>query len=74
MNYNIPSDRDGIFDPVIVLKCTKDISDIDQKVLSVYAIGMSQRDIVTTIEDIYDINISHETYLPSKDYKNLLQI
>lgn len=61
MNINIPRDRDGSFEPVIVPKRTKDISDIDQKVLSMYAKGMSQRDIAATIEDIYGFNISHET-------------
>lgn len=61
MNINIPRDRDGSFEPLIVPKRTKDISDIDQKVLSMYAKGMSQRDIAATIEDIYGFNISHET-------------
>lgn len=38
----------------------RDDSDIEVKVLSVYARGMSQRDIVATVEDIYDFDISHE--------------
>lgn len=61
IDINVPRDRDGSFEPQLVPKRTKDISDIDQKVLSMYAKGMSQRDIAATIEDIYGFNISHET-------------
>ena len=52
MTVDVPRDRDGSFEPQIIPKRTKDISDIDKKVLSMYAKGMSQRDISTTIEDI----------------------
>lgn len=61
MTIDVPRDRDGSFEPQIITKRTKDISDIDKKVLSMYAKGMSQRDISTTIEDIYGFKISHET-------------
>ena len=60
MNINVPRDRDGSFDPVIVPKRTKDISDIDKKVISMYGKGMSQRDISDTIKDIYGFEVSHE--------------
>ena len=61
MSINVPRDRDGSFEPQIIPKRTKDISDIDKKVLSMYAKGMSQRDISNTIEDIYGFKVSHET-------------
>ena len=61
MTIDVPRDRDGSFEPQIVPKRTKDISDIDKKVLSMYAKGMSQRDISATIEDIYGFKISHDT-------------
>src|SRR5699024_2466277 len=48
------------FEPLLVPKRTKDISDIDRKVISMYAKGMSQRDISDTIEEIYGFKISHE--------------
>ena len=48
-----PRDRDGSFEPVVIPKRTKDVSDIENKVLAMYARGMSQRDISKTIEDIY---------------------
>ena len=61
MTIDVPRDREGSFEPQIVPKRTKDISDIDKKVLSMYAKGMSQRDISNTIEDIYGFKISHDT-------------
>lgn len=60
MNIAVPRDRNGTFEPVIIPKRTKDISDIDRKVISMYAKGMSQRDISDTIEDIYGFKVSHE--------------
>lgn len=61
MKIDVPRDRDGSFEPQIIPKRTKDISDIDKKVLSMYAKGMSQRDISNTIEEIYGFKISHDT-------------
>ena len=55
-----PRDRDGSFDPQILPKRSKDVSGIEDKVLAMYARGMSQRDIADTIEDIYGFEISHE--------------
>ena len=57
----VPRDRDGTFEPAIVPKRKRDVSAIQDKVLSMYAKGMSQRDIADTIEDIYGFEISHET-------------
>lgn len=58
---NSPRDRDGTFEPISIPKRTRDVSGIEDKVLSMYAKGMSQRDISETIEDIYGFNISAET-------------
>lgn len=55
-----PRDRDGSFDPQIIPKRTKDVSGIEDKVLTMYAKGMSQRDIADTIEEIYGFEISHD--------------
>ena len=57
----VPRDRDATFEPQAVPKRTKDVSGIEGKVLSMYARGMSERDIADTIEDIYGFDISHET-------------
>ena len=56
-----PRDRDGSFEPKLIPKRRKNISEIENKVLSMYAKGMSQRDIALTIEDIYGFSISAET-------------
>ena len=55
-----PRDRDGSFDPQIIPKRTRDVSGIEDKVITMYAKGMSQRDIADTIEDIYGFEISAE--------------
>ncbi len=57
----VPRDREGTFEPVVVPKRKRDVSAVQDKVLSMYAKGMSQRDIADTIEDIYGFEISHET-------------
>ena len=57
----VPRDRESSFEPQIIPKRTKDVSGIEDKVLSMYARGMSQRDIAETIEEIYGFEISSET-------------
>jgi transposase-like protein len=61
IEVDVPRDRDATFDPQAIPKRTRDVSGIEDKVLSMYAKGMSQRDIADTIEDIYGFEISHET-------------
>lgn len=61
IDVDVPRDRDASFEPQVIPKRTKDVSGIEDKVLSMYAKGMSQRDIASTIKDIYGFNISHET-------------
>lgn len=61
VEIDVPRDRNSTFDPQAVPKRTKDVSGIEGKVLSMYARGMSDRDIADTIEDIYGFDISHET-------------
>ena len=52
INIDVPRDRDTSFEPQIIPKRKKDISDIESKVLAMYARGISQRDISKTIEAI----------------------
>jgi putative transposase len=56
----VPRDRESSFEPQIVKKHQRDVSGIEDKVLAMYARGMSQRDISATIEDIYGFEMSHE--------------
>ncbi|GIN95888.1 IS256 family transposase [Siminovitchia terrae] len=60
VDVKVPRDRDGSFDPQLIPKRKKDVSAIENKVISMYARGMSQRDISTTIEEIYGFSVSHE--------------
>lgn len=57
----VPRDRESTFEPQVIPKHARDVSGIEDKVLSMYAKGMSQRDIADTVEDIYGFEISHET-------------
>ena len=60
LDIQVPRDRDASFEPEIIPKRSRDVSSIEGKVLSMYAKGMSQRDIASTIEDIYGFTISHD--------------
>ena len=60
VEIKVPRDRASSFEPKLVPKRQKDVSEIEEKVLAMYARGMSQRDIADTIEDIYGFEISHE--------------
>ncbi|HBM9144033.1 IS256 family transposase [Enterococcus faecium] len=57
---DVPRDREASFEPELIPKRKRDVSDIEGKVLSMYARGMSQRDIAATVEAIYGFDISHE--------------
>lgn len=58
MEIDVPQDRKSTFEPQVVKKRQKDISDIDQKIISTYAKGMTTRQISETIEDIYGFETS----------------
>jgi transposase-like protein len=58
MEIEVPQDRKSSFKPQVVKKRQKDISDIDQKIISMYAKGMTTRQISETIEDIYGFETS----------------
>ena len=53
MKIDVPQDRKSTFEPRIVKKRQKDISDIDSKIISMYAKGMTTRQISDTLMDIY---------------------
>jgi len=60
IELNIPRDRKGEFEPKIVPKHKRDVSGIEEKVISLYARGLSTRDIHEQIKDIYGVEISAE--------------
>ena len=61
VEIEVPRDRHSEFEPKVVPKRESDVTGIEDKVLSMYAKGMSQRDIASTIEDIYGFRLSHES-------------
>ena len=61
LELNIPRDRDSTFESQLLPKHKRDISDIEDKVIAMYARGMSERDISQTIEEIYGFSLSAMT-------------
>ena len=55
---DVPQDRESSFEPQIVKKRQKDISSIEQKIIAMYARGMSTRQISDQIDDIYGFEVS----------------
>ena len=62
VEVSVPRDRKGDFDPQLLKKNQTSISqDIEEKILSMYAKGMTTGDIETHIRDIYGIEVSDTT-------------
>ncbi|HEX3028395.1 MAG TPA: IS256 family transposase [Clostridia bacterium] len=55
---DVPQDRESTFEPQIVKKRQKDISGIEQKIIAMYARGLTTRQISDQIEDIYGFEVS----------------
>ena len=73
VEIEVPQDRKSTFEPKVVKKGQKDISDIDHKIISMYAKGMTTRQISDTIEDIYGFDVS-EGFISDVTDKILPQI
>lgn len=57
---DVPRDRNGEFEPKLIPKYQRDISGIEEKVISLYARGMSTQDIHDQLLDLYGIELSAE--------------
>jgi putative transposase len=57
---DIPRDREATFKPIIIEKHQRDIGPMEEKILSLYAKGMSCRDVQETIAELYKIEVSTE--------------
>ena len=73
MEIEVPQDRKSTFEPQVVKKRQKDISDIDQKIVTMYAKGMTTRQISEIMEDIYGFEAS-EGFISDVTDKILPQI
>ncbi len=60
MQLDIPRDRNGQFEPMIVPKNSRDISNIEQQIINLYAMGNSTREISDFIEEMYGFSVSAE--------------
>ena len=73
VTIDVPQDRKSTFQPQVVKKRQKDISEIDQKIISMYAKGMTTRQISDTLMDIYGFEAS-EGFISDVTDKILPQI
>lgn len=56
--FETPRDRNGEFEPKIVPKNKRDVSGIEEKIISLYGRGLSTREINEQIQDLYGIEVS----------------
>lgn len=55
---DIPRDRHGQFDPTLIPKYARRFPGFDEKIIALYARGMSTRDIQSHIQELYGITVS----------------
>lgn len=60
VQINVPRDRNGEYEPQIIGKYSRNADGMEEKIISLYAAGMSTRDISEQIKSLYDIEISSE--------------
>lgn len=61
VQIDVPRDRDGTFEPVIVKKRQRRLAGVDEMVLSLYAHGLTTGEISAHFAQIYDAQVSKET-------------
>ncbi|MCP4304220.1 MAG: IS256 family transposase [bacterium] len=72
VQVRVPRDREGSFEPQLVKKHQGRLEGFDDKVLALYARGMTTRDIQGHLRDLYGTDVSHE--LISKATESALQL
>ena len=60
VEIKVPRDRQGNYEPKIISKYDRNADGMEEKILALYACGMSQRDIAEQIKELYDVEISPE--------------
>lgn len=58
IDVEVPRDRNGTFEPKLVKKGEKQLNGFDERILSLYARGMSTRDIQAHLEEAYGVEVS----------------
>ena len=60
VEIKVPRDRNGSYEPKLIGKYSRNADGMEEKILALYACGMSQRDIAEQIKELYDVEISPE--------------
>lgn len=60
VEVKVPRDRNGEYEPKIIGKYSRNADGMEDKILALYACGMSQRDIAEQVKNLYDVEISPE--------------
>jgi len=60
LRIEVPRDRDGSFEPVLIPKHERRFTGFDDKILAMYARGMTVREIQGFLTDQYDVEVSPE--------------
>lgn len=58
VEIQVPRDRNGSFEPQILPKYGKNTSELEEKILGLYARGVSTRDIQDTLHELYGVDVS----------------
>ena len=60
VEIKVPRDRQGNYEPKVIGKYDRNAEGMEEKILALYACGMSQRDISEQIKELYGVDISPE--------------
>lgn len=58
LEINIPRDREGSFEPALIEKHQTRFDGFDDKIIAMYARGMTTRDIASELKDLYGVDVS----------------
>jgi len=60
-SVQVPRDRNGTFEPKVIKKFASNTNELEEKILGLYAKGLSTRDIEDTLADLYGVDVSSAT-------------
>jgi putative transposase len=60
-SIEVPRDRNGEYEPKILKKYASNTNELEEKIIGLYAKGMSTRDIQGTLEELYGVDVSAST-------------
>ena len=58
VRLDIPRDRNGTFEPQLIPKCQRRLEGFDDKILALYAKGLTTRDIQEVVQELYGVEVS----------------